>query len=76
MIRQTVSDDWQVRPFPFKSGPGWKNVAGMTDFVSTYIPDLKHERKLSLLCGDKAVVVSKVTGTVQVHLVLFVLSKG
>ena len=54
-----------MRPFPFKSGPGWKSVAGMTDFVSTYIPDLKHERKLTLLCGDKAVVVSKVTGTVQ-----------
>ena len=65
LIGRTLADDWQLRPLTRPSGPGKASIPAIADFMATYIPDMRLERKLTVLCGDKAVVVSKVTGTVR-----------
>ena len=64
LIGQTFAEDWQLRPFEGPSGPGRDGVSSLASFATRLIPNLSYDRQLTLLCGDKAVVVSKVAGTV------------
>ena len=63
-----MAKDWQSRPNllnPSGTGPGRDNFKSLTGALNMFIPNVKFERKQNLLCGDKVVVVSKVTGTVN-----------
>ena len=63
-----MDNDWQLRVNninPAGEGPGVDGFKMITGVFNAFMPDLKFERKRSLLCGnDKVLVVSKVTGTV------------
>ena len=63
-----MARDWQSRPNllnPTSTGPGRGNFKTLLGGLATFVTDVKFERQQNLLCGDKVVVVSKVTGTVR-----------
>ena len=68
LIGSIMAKDWQSRPNLLNSsgtGPGRDNFKSLTGALNMFMPNIKFERKQNLLCGDKVVVVSKVTGTVN-----------
>ena len=66
MIKETFAPDWEGRPLSEgASGPGAGAISDILAEVSDYIPDLAYQPQRSLVCGDKSVVISKVTGTVK-----------
>ena len=66
LIGETFAPDWEGRPLiEGASGPGAGAISDILAEVSDYIPDLAYQPQRSLVCGDKSVVISKVTGTVR-----------
>ena len=49
---------------PSGVGPRRENFKKITGAFTAFIPDIKFQMKRTLLCGDKVLVVSRVTGTV------------
>ena len=68
LLSETIHDDWNVRPNPLNieegTGPGINGLAGIAGLFATIMPDLKFERKQTLINFDKVVVLSLVSGTV------------
>jgi len=69
LIAKTLDADWNTRPNPLNpiegTGPlpaGLKMIMGAW---SVMIPDMKIERKQTLLCGDKVVVLSEFSTTMN-----------
>ena len=68
LVGSTLAEDWQLRPNslnPSGTGPGRQNAKTLFGLLNTFLPNLRFERKRTLLCGDKVLVVSKVTATVD-----------
>ena len=67
MIEQTFDPDWQLRPNnlnPSGEGPRREDFKKITGAFTAFIPGMRFQMKRTMLCGDKVLVVSRVTGTV------------
>jgi len=66
LIHETFHKDWQSRPNcmnPYGKGPGADGLMKCMGYFGTWFPQLRFERKHTMLCGDRIVVVSKMVGT-------------
>ena len=69
IIAQAIAEDWQTRPNflnPVEGeGPGQKDFPRLTGFFGLVFSTVKFTRMLTLLCGDKVVVISRFDGTIR-----------